>query len=140
MVAQFLRLLGGSRLLFFCFGLFSLRTLQKRPLERRIRVPFVLLPAYPTSPSADEVAQKVLSSLPSYPTGVSADEVAQKVLSNLPANPTADQIAQEINSQLSTKPASVPAEYSTATVVIIVAVVAALAIGIVNLYLVRKRK
>ena len=95
------------------------------------------LPAYPSSPSANEVAQKVVSSLPA---GVSADEVAQKVITNLPANPSAQQIAQEIANQLSSKPASVPGEYSTATVVIIVAVVAALAIGIINLLLIRKRK
>lgn len=100
---------------------------------------FVVTEAATTSlsPSADEIVQKVLAGLPA---GVSADEVAQKVIANLPANPTADQIAQAINNQLSTKPATVPAEYSTATIVIILAVVAALAIGIVNLYLVRKRK
>ncbi|MFB3889692.1 MAG: PQQ-binding-like beta-propeller repeat protein [Candidatus Bathyarchaeia archaeon] len=95
------------------------------------------LPPYPSSASADEIAQKVLASLPA---GVSADEVAQKVLANLPANPTAAQIAQEINSQLSTKSTVLPAEPSAAQVVIIVAVAVAIAIGIVNLYLIRKRK
>ena len=94
------------------------------------------LPTYPTSPSASEIAQKVVASLPS---GVSADEVAQKVLANLPANPTAEQIAQEITNQLSTNTAFVPTEYSTANVVIIVAVAVAIAIGIVNLFLIRKR-
>jgi hypothetical protein len=96
------------------------------------------LPAYPASPSADEVAQKVLASLPN---GVSADAVAQRVLANLPANPTAQQIAQEITNQLpTTATASVPAEYSAATVVIVVAVVIALAVGFANLCLIRKRK
>jgi outer membrane protein assembly factor BamB len=95
------------------------------------------LPAYPSIPSADEVAQKVVASLPS---GVSADEVAQKVLASLPANPNADQIAQAINNQLSTKPVSVPAEYIAATIVLIVGVMVAIAIGVVNLFLVRKRK
>jgi outer membrane protein assembly factor BamB len=93
------------------------------------------LPAYPNSPTADEIAQKVVAGLPG---SISADEVAQKVLANLPTNPTADQIAQEINSQLSVNTALAP-EFNTANIVIIVAVVAALAIGIVNLYLVRKR-
>ena len=95
------------------------------------------LPAYPAVPSASEIAQLIASSLPS---GVSADEVAQKVVANLPSNPTASQIAQEISNQLSAKPASVPQEYSIATIVITIAVIAALAIGFVNLYLIKKRE
>jgi outer membrane protein assembly factor BamB len=98
------------------------------------------LPAYPSSPTVDEIAQKVIASLPSYPASVSADQVAQKVLASLSANPTADQIAQAINNQLSTKQASIPMEYSVATIVLIVGVIVAIAIGIVNLFLVRKRK
>jgi outer membrane protein assembly factor BamB len=98
------------------------------------------LPAYPTSPSADEVAKKVLASLPSYPTGVSVDELAQKVLASLPANPSAEQIAQEICNQLSTKNVLTPAEPTPTNVVIMAGVVVAIAIGAVNLYLIRKRK
>jgi outer membrane protein assembly factor BamB len=103
---------------------------------------FIVTEAASTSASAsvDEIVQKVLTGLQGFPEGVSADEVAQKVLSNLPANPTAEQIAQEINNELSTNKTFAPAEYTTPIIIILVAVVAALAIGLVNLYLVRKRK
>jgi outer membrane protein assembly factor BamB len=98
---------------------------------------FIVTETAPTSAGAsvDEIVQKVLTGLQGFPEGVSADEVAQKVLSNLPANPTAEQIAQEINNELSTNKTFAPAEYTTPIIIIIVAVVAALAIG-----LVRKRK
>lgn len=98
------------------------------------------LPAYPNSPTAEEIAQKVIADLPTYPAGVSADEVAQKVLASLPANPTADQIAQAINNQLSAVNISAQAEPSTVQIVIIAAVALAVVIGIANLYLIRKRK
>ncbi len=90
--------------------------------------------------SVDEIVQKVLAGITSLPAGASADEVAQKVIANLPDNPSAEQIAQEINTQLAANQTLKPAEYSTATIIIIIAVVAALAIGIVNLYVGRKRK
>jgi hypothetical protein len=96
--------------------------------------------ATPAAISVDEIVRRVIAAFPSIPAGVSADEVAQKVVANLPANPTADQIAQEINSQLTTNRTLTPADNTMLIVGILIAVVAALAIGIVNLFLVRKRK
>lgn len=95
------------------------------------------LPAYPTVPSATEISQLIAGNLPS---GVSADEVAQRVVTNLPSNPTAAQIAQEVANQLSANPAQKTEEPSLTSIVIIAGVVVAIAIGIVNLYLIRKRK
>ncbi len=73
------------------------------------------------------------------PSGISADEVTQKVVASLPSKLNAAQIAQEIRTQLSNQPLTV-AEPATTTIIFIVGIAIAIAIGFVNLFIIRRRK
>ncbi|MBA7484068.1 Outer membrane protein assembly factor BamB [subsurface metagenome] len=100
--------------------------------------------ALPDSPSAGDIAQKIINQLPAYPEypeGITAEEVAQKVLDNLPdypAIPSAENVAQEILNQLAEEPEA-PA-YTTIDLVILAAVVVAIVIGVVSIYITRKQQ
>ena len=74
--------------------------------------------------------------IPSYPgyQGPSAQDVANRVVSSLPANPTSDQIGQAVVNQLPAYPEpTVVPEYTMIDIVIIILVAIAIVIGIVSL-------
>jgi len=94
-----------------------------------------VLDELPDSPSAGDIAGAIIKQLPE---GITAQEVADKVLANLPDGPSAEDIAQEILNQLPEE-AEAPA-YTTIDLIILVAVVIAIVIGVVSIYLTRKQR
>lgn len=78
---------------------------------------------------------------PEYPEGITAEEVAEKVLDNLPEALSAEDVAQEILKQLPPYPDYPEApEYTTMDLTILTAVVIAVVIGAVSLYVLRKQR
>jgi len=103
-----------------------------------------VLDELPTNPSANDIAKAILNQLPSYPEGPTAEEVAQKVLDNLPEGPSAEDVAKETINRLPAypEPAEIPEApaYTTMDLTILTAVVIAIVIGTVSVYMLRKRK
>ena len=78
------------------------------------------------------------SAPPAYPTypGPSAQDVANRVVSSLPANPTSDQIGQAVVNQMPAYPEPDPVvipEYTTMDIILAILIAVAIVIGIVSL-------